>query len=307
MNQLQAMRVFLRVADLASFNLAARQLGMSATAVTRSVNILESHLKTRLLNRTTRSLSLTEGGREYLEGCRAIIERLDEMELNLVQTTRDPSGKLRIAAPTTFACLWLGELLASYRTLYRNVDFEVTTFDTPIGAVEGRFDVCFTDDRRFRSSTLTTRPLTQIELVLAASPRYLAMHGTPRTPATLNEHSLLAVSDGGPKTWEFEDASGVSRISAGRALSTTSAALARAAALRHMGIALLPRDLVASDIDNGELVALLDSYRINGGPYGVSIVYSGGHYLSVKVRSFVDFVVNQYRKADKSPTLRHAN
>jgi len=94
MNQLHAMRVFTRVVDLASFNLAARQLGMSAAAVTRSVGTLEAHLNMRLLNRTTRSLSLTDVGREYLDGCRAIIEKLDEIESNLLETTRDPQGAL---------------------------------------------------------------------------------------------------------------------------------------------------------------------------------------------------------------------
>ena len=102
------MRVFTRVVDLASFNLAARQLGMSAAAVTRSVSMLEAHLNMRLLNRTTRSLSLTEVGKEYLDGCRTIIEKLDEMESNLVQTTRDPRGTLRIATPMTFATSGLG-------------------------------------------------------------------------------------------------------------------------------------------------------------------------------------------------------
>jgi DNA-binding transcriptional LysR family regulator len=121
MNQLQAMRVFTRVVDLASFNLAARQLGMSAAAVTRSVSMLEAHLNMRLLNRTTRSLSLTEVGKEYLDGCRTIIEKLDEMESNLVQTTRDPRGTLRIATPMTFATSGLGNLLASYRTLHPRI------------------------------------------------------------------------------------------------------------------------------------------------------------------------------------------
>jgi DNA-binding transcriptional LysR family regulator len=307
MNQLQAMRVFVRVAELASFNLAARQLGMSPTAVTRSVNMLEAHLKMRLLNRTTRSFSLTDVGREYLEGCRTIIEKLDEMEFNLVQTKRDPSGKLRIATPATFASLQLGELLASYRASYRNVDFEVTTYDTQIDPVEGGFDVCFTDDRRFKSTTLISRTLTGIELVLAGSPGYLAMHGVPRTPDALNGHELLCVTDGTPKTWEFSNASGVNRINAGRALSATSSALVRKAALQHMGVALLPREFIKEDIDQGRLVALLESFQINGGPSSLAIVYSGRNYLSIKVRSFVDFVVDQYRKADKELTLRAAS
>jgi DNA-binding transcriptional LysR family regulator len=304
MNQLQAMRVFTRVVDLASFNLAARQLGMSAAAVTRSVSMLEAHLNMRLLNRTTRSLSLTEIGKEYLEGCRMIIEKLDEMESNLVQATRDPRGTLRIAAPATFASSGLGTLLAAYRALHPRVDFDVTTFDNHIDMVEGGFDVCFSDDRRLTSSTLVSRRLTTIEEVTVASPAYLARNGTPRDPAALSRHALLTVSDGSSRTWEYSDANGVYRVSAGSALSATSSAMVRVAALNHMGVALLPLPLAQQDLVDGTLVPVLDQFEVNGGPRHVSILYSGRNYLSMKVRSFIDFAVSQYRAPDKPVALR---
>ncbi|HYS63598.1 MAG TPA: LysR family transcriptional regulator, partial [Paraburkholderia sp.] len=124
MNQLQAMRVFARVVDLGSFHLAAKQLGISAATATRSVRILEEHLNMRLLNRSTRSLSLTDAGRLYPDGCRAVIEKLDEVESDLVRTTRDPGGTLRIAAPTTFAADGLGAVTASYRAANPRVCFD---------------------------------------------------------------------------------------------------------------------------------------------------------------------------------------
>ncbi|WP_186144669.1 LysR family transcriptional regulator, partial [Burkholderia gladioli] len=161
-NQLQAMRVFTRVVELSSFNLAARQLGMSAAAVTRSVGMLEAHLNMRLLNRTTRSLSLTETGREYLDGCRSIIEKLDEMESNLVQVTRDPRGTLRIAASATSVAAGLGMLLSAYRDGHPRVRFDVTTFDTHVDMVEGSYDVCFCDDRRLVNATFVSRMLTSV-------------------------------------------------------------------------------------------------------------------------------------------------
>jgi DNA-binding transcriptional LysR family regulator len=304
MNQLQAMRVFTRVVDLASFNLAARQLGMSAAAVTRSVSMLEAHLNMRLLNRTTRSLSLTDVGKEYLEGCRAIIEKLDEMESNLVQTTRDPRGTLRIAAPMTFAASGLGTLLAAYRGQHPRVDFDVTTYDTHIDIVEGGFDVCFSDDRRLASSTLVSRTLTSIGEVTVASPTYLTRSGTPRDPSALTRHALLTVSDGTSRMWEYTDADGVHRVCTGNGLTATSSAMVRIAALNHMGIALLPLPFVSEDIQSGALVPLLEGYEVNGGARSVSIVYSGRNYLSMKVRSFIDFAVNQYRAPDKTVALR---
>jgi DNA-binding transcriptional LysR family regulator len=304
MNQLQAMRVFTRVVDLASFNLAAKQLGMSAAAVTRSVGTLEAHLNMRLLNRTTRGLSLTDVGREYLDGCRTIIEKLDEMESNLLETTRDPQGTLRIATPMTFAAAGLGALLAAYRTLHPRVDFDVTTFDTPIDLVGGGFDVCFSDDRRLASSSLVSRTLTSINEMTVASPAYLARHGTPRDPAALNRHGLLSVSDGVSRTWEFADADGIYRVSTGSALSATSSAMVRVAALNHMGIALLPQPIIADDLARGSLVPVLEQFEINGGPRQTSILYSGRNYLSMRVRSFIDFAVSQYRAPDRPVALR---
>lgn len=115
MNQLQAMRVFTRIVELGSFTLAARRMGMSQAAVTRSISELESHLSARLLNRTTRSIALTDHGQEYLEGCREIIQKLEQMESLLTQTTSDPSGTLRIAVLTPFATTELAKLLSAYQ------------------------------------------------------------------------------------------------------------------------------------------------------------------------------------------------
>jgi DNA-binding transcriptional LysR family regulator len=304
MNQLQATRVFTRVVDLASFSLAARELGMSAAAVTRSVSMLEAHLSMRLLNRTTRSLSLTEVGKEYLDGCRTIIEKLDEMESSLMQTARDPRGTLRIATPMTFATSGLGTLLASYRTQHPRVNFDVTTYDTHIDMVEGGYDVCFSDDLRLASSMLVSRRLTSIVEVTVATPAYLARHGTPHDPAALNRHGLLTVSDGSSRSWEFADANGVYRVNTGSALTTTSSAMVRLAVLNHMGIALLPLPFVNDDLAQGTLIPMLEQYEVNGGPRDVSILYSSRNYLSMKVRSFIDFAVSQYRAPDKPVALR---
>jgi DNA-binding transcriptional LysR family regulator len=306
MNQLQAMRVFARVVELGSFNMAARQLGMSPAAVTRSIGMLEAHLHMRLLNRNTRSLSLTEVGKDYLHGCRAIIERLDELESNLLQTTREVSGTLRVAAPTTFAASGLVHLLASYRAANPRVDFDVTTFDTRIDMVEGGFDVSFSDGRRLPNSTLVSRSLTVIDEILVASPAYLAQHGTPSDPPALGDHSLLAITDGTARTWELANAQGIHRVCTGSGMNATSSLIVREAALNHMGIALLPVSLVAADVQCGSLVRLLDQFEVNGGPRHISILYPSRTNLSPKVRSFVDHAVAQYRTPEKPVMLRTA-
>ncbi len=299
MNQLQAMRVFTRVVELSSFSLAARQLGMSAAAVTRSVGMLEAHLNMRLLNRTTRSLSLTETGREYLDGCRTIIEKLDEIESNLAQVNRDPHGTLRIAASATSVAAGLGALLSTYRIEHPRVRFDVTTFDIQVDMVEGGYDVCFCDDQRLVNSTFVSRTLTSVRDVIVASPGYLARHGTPVEPVELNTHCLLTVSNGAARNWEFSDVDGSSRIYTGNALASTSNTMVRIAALNHMGIAQLPHPLVA-DLASGALVPILERYDVNGGPRRVSILYPSRNYLSTKVRSFIDYVVDHYRTPERT-------
>ncbi len=137
-----------------------------------------------------------------------------------------------------------------------------------------------------------------------ASPAYLARHGRPAVPAALNEHSLLTVSDGAARNWEFTDGDALCRIVTGHALAASGSAMVRLAALAHLGVALLPEPLVAGDLVRGELVALLEGYPVNGGPRGISILYPGRHYLSMKVRSFVDFAVGRYRGADRAAPLR---
>ncbi|MBN3833958.1 LysR family transcriptional regulator [Burkholderia sp. Ac-20344] len=300
MNQLQAMRVFTRVVELSSFSLAARQLGMSAAAVTRSVGMLEAHLNMRLLNRTTRSLSLTESGREYLDGCRTIIEKLDEIESNLAQANRDPRGTLRIAASETSVAAGLGTLLSTYRLEHPRVRFDVTTFDLQVDMVEGGYDVCFCDDHRLVNSTFVSRMLTSVHEMVVASPEYLERHGLPTEPVELNTHSLLTVSNGAARNWEFSDVDGSCRVFTGNALTSTSSAMVRLAALNHMGIAQLPHPLVADDLARGTLLPILERYAVNGGPRCVSILYPSRNYLSTKVRSFIDYVVDHYRAPNRT-------
>ncbi|APR34118.1 LysR family transcriptional regulator [Paraburkholderia sp. SOS3] len=296
MNQLQAMRVFMRVVELSSFSVAGRQLGMSAAAVTRSVSMLEAHLNMRLLNRSTRSLSLTETGRLYLEGCRAVIEKFDQVESDLLRATRNPSGMLRIAAPVPFANTELAPLFRAYRLANPRVEFEVTSYDTQIDMIEGGFDICFATNRHPVNASLVSRKLIAVREVAVASPAYLAERGIPPSPLQLAQHDRLTLSEQS-RVWEFSGADGVQRIEASGPLSATGYTMVRAAALAGMGIALLPYHFVAGDLAAGALKTVLPQYEVTGGTRYVSIVYSGRNYLTTKVRNFIDFTVEQFRQS----------
>jgi DNA-binding transcriptional LysR family regulator len=306
MNKLEAMRIFMRVADLSSFSLAGKQLNKSPAAITRNVAMLEAQLNVRLMNRSTRSLSLTEAGKVYLDGCRAVTNALDAVESGLVRSAHDHCGVLRIASPAVFATTGLASLLAAYRAMAPRVDFDVTTYDAPIDVIEGGFDVCFSTDRYPISNSLVRRPLMTIKETLVASPAYLANRGKPDTPAVLQRHDLLTERDGS-RSWEFADAIGVKHVLVNSILSATSCDAVRSAALANMGIALLPIPLVADDIAKGRLVPLLERYQINGGPQHIALAYYERRCLTAKVRSFIDFVLDRFQEPlihDSPATLR---
>ncbi|WP_296650843.1 LysR family transcriptional regulator [Paraburkholderia sp.] len=307
MNQLQAMRVFIRIVDLGGFNLTAKQLGMSGPAVTRSIGMLEAHLGMRLLNRSTRSISLTEAGQLYLEGCRAVVEKLDEVESDLVRATRAPIGVLRIAAPAVFAGGDLAGLFREYRERNPRVDFAVTVYDAPINLIDGGYDICFATSRHPASASLVSRSLTSEQEIAVASPAYLAAHGQLQKPSDLSAHELIALADG-PRIWEFGIDRNIQRITVNGPLTTSNYAMARAAALADMGIALLPAKLVEQDIESGALRRVLERHDVNGGRLQISIVYPGRNYLTMKVRSFIDFAVEYFRTdtAQASNGLRNA-
>ncbi|WP_321887244.1 MULTISPECIES: LysR family transcriptional regulator [Paraburkholderia] len=294
MNQLQAMRVFTRVVDVGSFSLAGKQLGISPAAVTRSINMLEAHLNMRLLNRSTRSNSLTEAGKIYLDGCRTVIEKLDELDSELFRATRDPGGQLRIAAPAAFANTELTSALAEYRLLNPRVEFEVVTYDTAIDLIEGGFDVSFTTDRHQIGANLISRPLTSVQHSLVAAPGWIRRNGAPGAPNELPEHHLLATADH-PKALELVMAGASYRIHFRGPLSASHYSVVRSAAIDGMGIALLPELSIAPDIANGRLVRILENCSFNCPGAELRLVYSGRKYLSVKVRNFIDFVVERYR------------
>jgi DNA-binding transcriptional LysR family regulator len=304
MNQLQSMRVFMRVVELSSFSVAARQLGMSAAAVTRSVNTLEAHLNTRLINRSTRSLSLTEAGARYLDSCRAIVANIDEVDANLTRTAHSPHGTVRIAATTTFANTELVALLADYRAAEPGVDFDVTTFEAQLDLIEGGFDVGFTDDDRLVGTSVVGRMLMQYRSVLVASPSYLAQRGAPLNPSMLNSHTLLGPVSGAARAWEFTDAHGVYRVPVRYSLRATDTAMLRMAALNHMGIALLPAPAVSRELACGALSQVLERFPLNNGARQFSVIYSGRNHLTAKVRAFVEFAVARFRSDERKTALR---
>src|ERR1700692_1574249 len=168
MNQLAAMRIFVRVAECLNFTSAARDLGVSTAVVTRNVAALEEHLHTRLINRTTRSVALTAPGKVYWDTCIQLLSQLDSVEESIASTTGQSAGSLRIASASSFAISELPHILSDYHRVEPKVSFEVSVFESKSPAVSNDFDVCFIAERRLRDSSLVCRALQPFREILVA-------------------------------------------------------------------------------------------------------------------------------------------
>ncbi|WP_244814482.1 LysR family transcriptional regulator [Caballeronia sp. Lep1P3] len=297
MNQLQAMRVFLKVAETESFGRAAAALDLSNAVITRYVSLLETHLNTRLLNRTTRSLSLTEAGRAYADGCRAVIEQVESIEAAVAKSSVDPSGTLKIVASASFSLLELTPMLRAYRDRYPSVKLRLTLLHRPVDLVDEGFDAGIVVPHLVNSGTLINRPLFKVAAALIASPDYLHRRGTPARPSALSKHDFVAPSaDMHGSTWTFVGPSGVQEnVSLDPAYTVNSSPMLRQAALCGMGVAVLPLSYVTGDIETGALVRLFPGHTVKDADKEVSIVYPGRRHVSAKTRSFVDFALAYFR------------
>ncbi|WP_429284866.1 LysR substrate-binding domain-containing protein [Paraburkholderia sp. GAS41] len=291
------MRVFLKVAENGSFGRAAASLDLSNAVVTRYVALLETHLSTRLVNRTTRSVSLTEAGLAYAEGCRKTLDQLDAMESSISESAANPAGTLKLVAVASFSLFGLTPLLQRYRVQHPKVNLSVTLLHRPVDLIEEGFDVGILVPGQVSTGTLIKRSLFKVRAIAVASRGYLGAHGVPMTPANLAAHTFLAPSANLHNSeWNFVAEDGREEIvTLEPAYSVNNAVMLRQAALADMGVTILPENHVAADLSNGTLVRVLASYEIKGADKEVSLVYPSRRHVSAKTRSFVDFTVDYFR------------
>ncbi|WP_250533201.1 LysR family transcriptional regulator [Caballeronia sp. AZ10_KS36] len=298
MNQIHAMRVFVRVADTESFRRAAQQLDVSNALVTRAIAMLEAHLRTRLINRTTRNLSLTEAGTRYLEGCRALLEELDHLESAVTHTEGEPSGTLRVVASSALSLLTLTPLIDGFRKLYPKVNVRLTLAERHVDLVEDGYDVGIVAAFMVSSTALVERPIGVSALIPVATPAFLAEHGMPASPADLQGMPCVALpNEIRSSSWHFRHRLGSSeQVTLSAVYSVNSALMVRLATLRGMGFSILPEGIVAGDLADGTLVRLLPDYSVDDPEMKLSIVYPGRQYLPAKTRFFIDYALERLTK-----------
>jgi DNA-binding transcriptional LysR family regulator len=289
MDRIDAMQAFLTVAELKGFAPAARKLGLSPSGVTRLIATLEEHLGARLLQRTTRSVALTDAGARYLERTRRILADIEEAEASIQDERTRPSGRLVVSAPIGFGRLHVSPVMTAYLKRYAEVSGELRLSDRMINLVEEGVDLAVRIGH-LADSTLVARHVGQMRRIVVASPAYLKAHGEPKTPEAIASHQT--VQFGGTSLapdWRFVRNHVEIRVVPAPRLTTNSADAAVQHAVQGGGLTRVLAYQAAEAIRRGRLRIVLAKFEPP--PLPIHVVYPTSRLLSAKVRSFIDMVV----------------
>jgi DNA-binding transcriptional LysR family regulator len=291
MDRLTSMEVFVTVVDRGSFTAAAEIIGASTTSITNHIQALERRLGTRLLNRTTRHLSVTEIGQAFYEQCVDILGRVNAAEVGAREMHAVPRGRLKISAPIALGSYLLFPALSAFLKAYPQVEIQLMLNARLVDLADEGFDAAF----RFgdlADSGLVARRLRNLGRMVCAAPEYLALHGTPNAPEDLSAHNCLAFHYVQPeREWHFSQPTPHTVPVSGQ-LSVNNVQALLAACLNGIGIAMLP-DYVADEyIDAGQLVRLFPEQDFSRAP--LQLVYLPDRQMTPKLRSFVNFVLERF-------------
>lgn len=289
MQNLTDIAIFVKVVELSSFTAAADALDMSQPVVSKAVTRLEEKLGARLLNRTTRRLSLTEAGSELYRRSGSALREIENAELEIARFQTEPRGTLRVSAPMSFSILQLGPAIQTFMERYPGVTVELHMDDRRVDLVEEAFDVAIRIGS-LRDSNLVARKITPTRQVICASPSYLAKHGSPERPEDLLEHNCILYSLlSAPREWRLVDPEGQEHVvPVNGTLHSNNGLVNRAAAVAGGGILLLPTFYLGDQLRSGELKPVLCKFR----PQEIAVyaVYPERRNLMPKVRAFIDFI-----------------
>ncbi len=303
MDRLKSMEVFSRVVEAGSFAAAAEQMAMSRAMASKHVMELEDRLGVKLLNRTTRRLSLTEGGRMFVDRAREILAAIEELETTVTSQQVDPKGVLRVNAPMTFGRLHVAPALPDYCQRYPKVSVEITFNDRQIDLVEEGVDVAIRIGA-LQDSSMIARKLGETRMVVCAAPAYLETAPKLDDPEDLKDHNCLIytlwsqVSD-----WVLEGVGGRRTVRVDGNLRTNNGETISEAAVAGMGVIIQPSFIVDPHLATGQLVEVLHGWRAP--TIGLYAVYSPTKHVSAKIRSFLDFLVERFSTADQWPHANH--
>lgn len=288
-NLLACMETFIQVVNSGSFSEAARRLGVSQPSVSRQIGALEENLGVRLLQRTTRRISLTEAGEIYYRECRQIQRNVIEAGNAISGFKETPSGLLKIGAPIGWTEIKIAPYISEFLATYPEIELEIQSTDDVQDIVEDRLDLVLRvgalDD-----SSYVAQPLGKVELVLCATAQYFEQHYTPTTPSELVQHNCIMFNNN--NQWTFKNIKSEQIVHVHGKVNTHMVSVMISMALQHMGIMLLPIQLLREQLDRGELVEIFKDYKITYTQLNVVevfMLYSNRKHLPAKVKAFIDF------------------
>ncbi|WP_457417843.1 LysR family transcriptional regulator [Roseateles sp. P5_E7] len=303
MLDLNDIALFVRVVRSGSFAGAARQLGVPSNTVSRRVQGLEQHLGTRLLQRSTRKLTLTSAGEEFNARCAGLVTGLFEAGQELSSGSREPSGLVRVGAPADFLDLFVMEWIAEFLATYPKVRLALVLSDSKADLIADRIDVAFRGGPLEDSAYVGRHVFCTGNDGLVASPGYLAARGAPNALQDLLEHDCVTFTQSGSSdaTWRLAGPDGIDEaVQVAARFSGNTAQALRKATLAGLGITLLPRAVIINDLRAGRLVPVLPEYQRPG--HGLTVLYPSRRHLPLAVSAFIDLVVEKLGQLDATLT-----
>jgi DNA-binding transcriptional LysR family regulator len=290
MSNFMDMEIFARVVTAGSMSAAGREMGLSPAVVSKRLRRLEDRLGTRLLQRTTRQISLTEAGQGFYERVVAILASIEEAETYVSRRSAMARGTLRVSAPTSFGRMHIAPHLSAFLKSNPDLAINLELSDEFVDIVGGGFDLAIRI-AELTDSSLVARRLAPIHRVLCATPGYLHTHGTPRTIHDLSNHVCLAAANQDP--WKLEGPDGPIAVRASGPIQTNSSEVIREAVINGVGIALRSTWDIGAELRAGKLQVVLPQYRASR-HVGVHAVYPSRRFLPAKVRVFIDYLAHLY-------------
>lgn len=287
MDRLTAMNMFVRVVETGSFSAVAKEMNSTQPTISKNIAELESWLGAKLLNRSTRSLRLTETGNDYYERCVAILQDVEEAEQVVGQLQTQPKGLVRVSTVVAFGRLHLVPKLTGFFEQYPDINVDIRLADKIVDLVEEGVDVAFRMGT-LADSSLIAKKVSSSPFVTVASPEYLKSNGIPQHPSELKEHNYVTYTDAGRRREiEYQDQGEPFFVrTEGRIITNNTEGL-RSSLICGLGIARTPKWLVGDLISSGELVTVLDDFQAS--PLNIYAVYPPGRHLPSKVRCFIDY------------------
>lgn len=291
MDRLSAERMFLKVVETGSFAAAATRLGTSSGQASKLVARLEEDLGVKLLNRTTRALSLTEAGQSYAERLRQLVESFDDLATEVQNAAVAPRGHIRLTAPMSFGTIRLAPSLARFAAGFPDISLDVQFTDRIVNLVDEGFDAAIRVGNP-TDTTLKGRRLCSAQVHAVAAPAYLAARGIPQSPADLARHDcIIDTNFRDPHHWPFR---GGQRVAVAGRLAFSDATACLAAAEAGLGIACVPDFVAVESLASGRVRVVLAAHECP--PLGVHFLYPGGRHLAAKIRVLIDFMVAEFRE-----------